>query len=201
MPRLLLVRHGETDAHAAGQFCGWLDAPLNPEGHAQAEVLGKRLAQVEITAVFSSDLRRSVQTANQIVAARSAPLTLQTLTALRETHFGVGEGLTWTEIRARYPEEADRWQADKVNQALPGGESLATVADRIQSALPQLTSAGETVLVVAHGGTIGLLLSMVMGLDLGAFWQWRIEVGSLTTIAIYPEGAMLEGLNDRSHLA
>jgi broad specificity phosphatase PhoE len=87
-----------------------------------------------------------------------------------------------------------------VNQSLPKGESLVVVADRIKSALPTLIKAGDTVLVVAHGGTIGLLLSMVMGLDLKSFWQWRIDVGSLTTIAIYPQGAILEGLNDRGHL-
>jgi broad specificity phosphatase PhoE len=200
MTRLLLVRHGETDSHAAGQFCGWLDVPLNAEGQAQSQSLGQRLAQVEIAAAFSSDLLRSVQTAEQIVAAQSAPLNLQKLTALRETNFGIGEGLTWAEIRSQFPEAAAQWQADKVNQALPNGESLKVVANRIRTALPTLIEAGETVLVVAHGGTIGLLLSMVMGLELGSFWQWRIDVGSLTTIAIYPQGAILEGLNDRGHL-
>lgn len=200
MSRLLLVRHGETDAHAAGQFCGWLDVPLNSAGQAQAQALGERLARAEIAAAFSSDLLRSVQTADQILAARSAPPKLQLLAALRETNFGVGEGLTWTEIRSQFPNEADRWQADKVNQALTKGESLRMVADRLKTALPILIEAGETVLVVAHGGTIGLLLSMVMGLELGSFWQWRIDVASLTTIAIYPQGAILEGLNDRGHL-
>lgn len=200
MSRLLLVRHGETDAHAAGQFCGWLDVPLNSAGQAQAQALGERLARAEIAAAFSSDLLRSVQTADQILAARSAPPKLQLLAALRETNFGVGEGLTWTEIRSQFPDEADRWQADKVNQALTKGESLRMVADRLKTALPILIEAGETVLVVAHGGTIGLLLSMVMGLELGSFWQWRIDVASLTTIAIYPQGAILEGLNDRGHL-
>jgi broad specificity phosphatase PhoE len=200
MSRLLLVRHGETNAHAAGQFCGWLDVPLNREGQAQAQALGERLARAKIDAVFSSNLLRSVQTANQILAARSASPKLQLLAALRETNFGIGEGLTWTEIRSQFPDEADRWQADKVNQALPEGESLRVVADRIKLALPILIEAGETVLVVAHGGTIGLLLSMVMGLELGSFWQWRIDVASLTTIAIYPQGAILEGLNDRGHL-
>jgi broad specificity phosphatase PhoE len=200
MTRLLLVRHGETDAHAAGQFCGWLDVPLNPEGQAQARALGKRLAQAKIAGVFSSDLLRSIQTTEQILAARSDSLTLQPLAALRETNFGVGEGLTWAEIQATFPKEADRWQSDKVNQSLPKGESLVVVADRINAALPTLMKSGDTVLVVAHGGTIGLLLSMVMGLELGSFWQWRIDVGSLTTIAIYSQGAILEGLNDRGHL-
>jgi alpha-ribazole phosphatase len=200
MTRLLLVRHGETDAHAAGQFCGWLDVPLNGSGQAQANALGQRLAQAEIAAVFSSDLLRSIQTAEQILTARSDSLKIQSLAALRETNFGVGEGLTWAEIQAKHPREADRWQADKVNQSLPNGERLVKVADRIKAALPTLIEAGDTVLVVAHGGTIGLLLSMVMGLELKSFWQWRIDVGSLTTIAIYPQGAILEGLNDRGHL-
>jgi broad specificity phosphatase PhoE len=100
MTRLLLVRHGETDAHAAGQFCGWLDVPLNPDGQAQANALGQRLAQADLAAVFSSDLLRSIQTTQQILAARSDSLKLQPLAALRETHFGIGEGLTWAEIQA-----------------------------------------------------------------------------------------------------
>lgn len=200
MTRLLLVRHGETDVHAAGQFCGWLDVPLNAEGQAQAQALGKRLARIEIAAVFSSDLLRSIQTAEQILADQPVPLQLQTLAALRETHFGVGEGLTWADIRSQFPDEAAYWQGDKVNRSLPKGESLGMVSDRINEALPILVEAGEMVLVVAHGGTIGLLLSMVMGLELGSFWQWRIDVGSLTTVAIYPQGTILEGLNDRGHL-
>jgi broad specificity phosphatase PhoE len=199
MSRLLLVRHGETDAHAAGRFCGWLDVPLNAEGQAQAIALGQRLAGVEIAAAFSSDLRRSVQTTELILAARSDDLKLQSLASLRETNFGVGEGLTWAEIRSQFPIEASTWQADKVNQSLPEGESLTEVAERLRSVLPNLIAADATSLVVAHGGTIGLLLSMWMGLELGSFWQWRIDVGSLTTIAIYPQGAILEGLNCRSH--
>jgi len=131
--RLCVVRHGETDWNAGKRIQGHIDIPLSVVGHAQARATGNALKDESFAAIYSSDLTRARQTAEATahLAPHFAKVPLQALPELRERHYGVFEGLTYTEIATRYPEAYARHKAREPQFAPPGGESLAALAARL----------------------------------------------------------------------
>lgn len=199
MVRLLLVRHGETAWNTAGRFQGQTDLPLSTAGQCQAKALGRALTAERVHALYSSDLQRTWETA-RIIAA-SLHLTVQPEPRLREMAFGHWEGLTFAEIQQRDPHTLAAWQADPEHMAPPGGETLLQVTDRVRTALHRLVShcQEETVVLVAHGGPLRILLCLALGLASRAYWQFAITPGSLSELQVYEQGAVLTRLNDTHH--
>jgi broad specificity phosphatase PhoE len=149
---ILLARHGETDWNREGRFQGHANPPLNATGHAQAAKLAAELEGVELAAVYSSPLRRALETA-QLVAAEHG-LEPVAVDALREVDVGSWQGLTRPEIETRYPEQLARWL--DYDQGWEDGESYEEMGRRAVAALLELAAAhaGERVLAVTHGGPI-----------------------------------------------
>src|SRR5262249_5745086 len=106
---ILLARHGETAWNRDLRWQGHADPPLTDRGRQQARGVSDRLADVRVAAVYSSDLRRALETA-AIVAERSC-LPVNAVPALREVDVGSWSGLTFDEVEARFPEGFRRWQA------------------------------------------------------------------------------------------
>lgn len=199
MARLLLVRHGKTEWNETGRYQGISDIGLSAEGMRQAEALRERLAGEEIDAIYCSDLKRAVQTARPIASGRELEIVL--CKELREMNFGEFEGLTFAEIGERYPDN-DWWAARDADMELPGGESISQLTARVDQFLTRLSQGNEaeTVLVVAHGGTIRALICLVLGLGLEHWWQIGLDGASFTEINIYSERTVLSLLNDTCHL-
>lgn len=196
---LWLIRHGETAWNADQRFQGWSDIALNERGRDQARLLGERMRHVApFDAVYVSDRLRAVETA-QLVVGGAASLTLDP--RLREINFGKFEGLTMLEIRARYPQEAAAWQTD--NDGNPhDGETLSAVAQRVGAFLDELRAQAapeKRTLIVAHGGTLGILLSLAVGSDPRRWWQFRLLNCMVNEVALTPRGAILRRFNDGEH--
>ncbi len=205
MPKLILCRHGQTDFNAERRYQGQSDIPLNAAGEAQAEALQRRVASFKLDAAYTSDLARARRTAQIVLNGHTSGLSAVSTPLLREVNGGGFEGLTWEEMNARYPVETPRWNADRVHIAPPdGGESVQMAYTRIAQALEEIVAAlpddDQNVLAVVHGGVIGILLSHLMGMDLGRLWQWRSDNCSLTIVDIYKEGGILSLFNDTTHL-
>lgn len=200
MSRLLLVRHGDTELNSAERYWGITDVPLSAAGLRQAERLGERLAVERIAAVYSSDLRRAVSTARTIASRHK--LEVLTCPELREVNFGELEGLTFAQISQRYPEVARLWQQQSPKLRYPGGESLDELNRRVNSFVGRLRKHcdGETILIVAHSGVLRTLLCQLLGVELQHRWQIRLDFTSLTVIETFPQGAILNLLNDVCHL-
>jgi broad specificity phosphatase PhoE len=134
---------------------GKTDRLLNQAGREQAHVLASALRDVKLTAVYSSDLARALETAR--VVADSRDLGITPLAELRERDFGTWEGLTDTEILERFPEARTGTWGD--------AETREELAARILGALTTIaeTHPGETVLVVSHGGPLRAMLAHVSG--------------------------------------
>ena len=198
--RLLLVRHGETEWNAQNRFQGHSDLPLSEMGKRQALAARRKLAREELHAAYSSDLRRAWETAEIIAAPHQLPLRAEP--RLREIHFGEWEGLTSDEIRERYPEASAAYMVDPVNVPPPGGEALSQVATRVQAALDEIVRAhqDETVLLVGHGGTLLVLISLVLGLLPATPWRFRLDSCSVSEIHLLPEGPALIRLNESCDL-
>ena len=201
MIRLILARHGETAWNVQHRYQGRTDVELNDAGRRQAAALARRLAQEEIHAIYASDLRRARQTAQAIAGRHGLPV--RSAPRLREMSFGAWEGLTYAEIEERDAQTLAAWRADPASVSPPGGETAAQVADRVQAFLDDLARVRQdrTVLLVAHGGTLRMLLCLALGLDFSHFWQLRLDGASLSELCIYESTAVLNYLNDTHHLA
>jgi broad specificity phosphatase PhoE len=199
--RLLLARHGQTPYNDARRFTGWHDPPLTRHGRAEARALGRRLREQQIDAVYCSDLQRTIETAVLALTEREAPAPVADA-ALREASFGDWQGLTFDEARERHPAEADALLARSIDFCAPGGETILQVHTRVTQLLAALHERhdGASVLVVASGGPIQILIADLFGMPIAAHWRLGVNNCALTVVDFVRGEPILSLLNDRSHL-
>lgn len=162
---LIFIRHGETDWNRADRFQGQQDVPLNALGRRQAERNGRAVAGLLASRdwrLIASPLGRAVETMEiALAAAGRAGEPFARDPVLREASYGDWEGLTLTEINARFPEACRERERDKWRFVPPSGESYEAVAVRISG---WLDTVNAPTLVVAHGGVLRALLFLLAGL-------------------------------------
>ncbi len=197
--KLFLVRHGQTDWNLAQRFQGQSNIPLNETGRQQAMALADRLAGERFDIIYSSGLQRAHETANIIARGK---IEVQTDARLREVDFGDWQGLTYNAIKESHPEALRAWENDAYRNAPPNGETLGELTMRVQSMLNHLLEncQGRNVLLVAHGGMLQSLVCLALNLPSTMYWQFQISVASVSQIAFYPAGAIVNLWNDTSRL-
>lgn len=195
MTTLWLARHGETQWNHEGRYVGWTDMPLNTRGEAQALQLQRRLKAQNCGALYTSDLRRCVDTARIALPGLIPHATAD----LRELRFGLFEGMTYDEALAQHPQALAAWVADP-ECAPPQGETLSTLAMRVNRFLDEIRTQDGACCVIAHSGSLRVLLCLALELPLSKHWQFRLDACSLTQLDLYPEAAILSRLNDTAHL-
>ncbi|MCL6619698.1 histidine phosphatase family protein [Thermomonas hydrothermalis] len=202
--KILLARHGETPWNAEGRYQGRTDIPLSDIGIAQAQALGRRLADVRIDRAVASPLARAAQTARLALGeARAAMLTFDD--GFLEIGHGDWEGLLTAEIAQRDPERLNAWRQapDTVKMPGPGGESLQDVETRAWAALTRACAglgAEDVLLVVAHDAVNRVLLARLLGIPLVRVWDFRQAPATLNLL----EGPSVDALevvrlNDCTH--
>ncbi|MFR9674976.1 bifunctional RNase H/acid phosphatase [Streptomyces sp. TR02-1] len=200
----LLLRHGETPMTPQKRFSGsgGDDPALSETGRAQARAVAASLAvQGTVQAIVSSPLRRCRETA-ETVAARLG-LDVRVDEGLRETDFGAWDGLTYAEVRERFPDDLEKWLASPEAEPTGGGESFAAVARRVSVARDKLLARypGRTVLLVTHVTPVKTLARLALGAPPESLFRMELSAGSLTSVAYYADGnASLRLLNDTAHL-
>jgi broad specificity phosphatase PhoE len=159
---LLLVRHGETDWNRDGRWQGHSNTHLNDLGREQAHRVAAELDGVDV--LYSSDLARARETAEIIAAELGLPVHVDA--RLRERSFGAWEGLTAAEIEADFHEQHLRWLA-REGPGADDAEPFDAFGARVRSFLAEVVERhpDETVLVVAHGGSIRVIHALASGLD------------------------------------
>jgi probable phosphoglycerate mutase len=172
--RFCIVRHGETAWNAEMRVQGQLDIPLNATGRWQAQKVADALTGVEFDAVVSSDLLRAWETAQLSIVSNGvlpAPTDkIQMNAGLRERHYGKFQGLKYVEAQAQFPEDFAAHQYRHLEFAYGNGESLSNFAARVNKVMSALAEqhAGNTVLVLTHGGVLDVIYRMATGLPLQA---------------------------------
>jgi probable phosphoglycerate mutase len=197
----LLLRHGQTPMSVQKRYAGRSDAPLTDAGVAQAAAAAKRLAPAGIDAIVASPLRRTVQTAGEVAAVTGLPVAAED--GFRETDFGAWEGLTFAEVRERWPSEMTAWLADP-EVAPPGGESFAEVSERVTAALDRVLAGrtGQRVLIVSHVTPIKTLVAAALLAPPAALYRMHLDVAALCEVDWYADGpAVLRSFNDTAHLS
>lgn len=151
MAVLLLARHGETDWNAAQRWQGHADVPLNPRGIQQARELAETLRDIELDAIYASDLARAHTTAR--IVGETKGLTVTTMTALREVDVGSWSGLTNSQIAERFP-----------GMPRHDGETEEALLTRVRGATLEIgmRHAGS-VLVVMHGNAMRAVVEYATG--------------------------------------
>jgi ribonuclease H / adenosylcobalamin/alpha-ribazole phosphatase len=197
----LLLRHGQTPMSVEKRYAGRSDVPLTETGLAQAAAAAKRLASAGIGVIVASPLQRTVQTAEAVAAVTGLPVT--TDAGFRETDFGAWDGLTFAEVRERWPSEMTAWLADPA-VAPPGGESFAEVSERVTAALHRVVAgqAGKRILIVSHVTPIKTLVAAALLAPPPALFRMHLDVAALSEIDWYADGpAVLRSFNDTAHLS
>ena len=201
MGTLLIVRHGETDWNAEGRIQGHTDIGLSDKGADQARSLGKRLAGLTIDVAYTSDLKRSTETAK--IALGERDIVLHETARLREYDKGAFEGMTLLEIKARFPDEYPRYLQKDLGYAPKGGESTRDVSARMAKFFDEIRSKhlNETVLVVSHGGVLRAAMVSLLGMPLEGNWSFVFGNCGLTMVDTFEDNAVLRLFNDTSHLS
>jgi probable phosphoglycerate mutase len=197
---ILLLRHAQSEGNEAGRFGGHGPTPLTALGRAQAAATARALASEGLSAIFSSDLLRAVQTAEPICA--QSGIACQLTPALRERSVGVFTGLTFGEAEARYPEQYAALMRRDPDACPPDGETSAACLERAGELIDQVLArftAGRT-LLVSHAFTLNLLLRRALGVD-GAAVFFGTDNCGLHRLRRGQSGLWrVEALNDRRHL-
>ena len=199
--KLYLLRHGETDASRDGGYCGRSDPELTETGQRMAEDFAHAYQNHPWAGIYASPMRRTKATVAPL--CNLCKLEPQFRDGLRELDFGEWEGKTFAQAQQEYPDDYMRWLADAGWNAPTGGERGIEVARRALAVLDEIQGShglGD-VLVVSHKATIRILLSAMLGIDIGSYRD-RIGVAtaSLAIVEFHEHGPLLTRLGDRSHL-
>ncbi|MEV5881391.1 bifunctional RNase H/acid phosphatase [Streptomyces sp. NPDC052020] len=200
----VLLRHGETPLTPQKRFSGsgGSDPSLSAAGREQAERVAAALARRgTVQAIVSSPLARTRETAAVVAARLGLDVTVED--GLRETDFGAWEGLTFAEVRERYPDDLNAWLVSADAAPTGGGESFARAGARVAATRDKLVAAyaGRTVLLVTHVTPIKTLVRLALGAPPESLFRMELSAASLSAVAYYADGgASVRLFNDTSHL-
>jgi broad specificity phosphatase PhoE len=199
---IFMVRHGQTDSNTAGLFHGATDVPLNAWGLRQAAMVAHRVQEIaDLHSLHSSPLQRAFVTAQAI--SRTTGLEPHLHPGLAEMDFGSAEGLTFTEMSARWPELALRFEdRDDHDARFPEGESRREFHRRVRQTLDRIVTdnSGARLLVVAHGGVISSAIAQILGENPNDWRKYSIQNCSVTHIELATAGPIAHLVSDVVHL-
>ena len=199
--RLLLVRHGETDANAEGRTQGRRDVPLNDRGRRQAEAVAASLSAFAPSAIYSSPSIRALDTMRP--SALSLGLEVTVDERLAELDQGELDGMTGQQMRASHPEFLVRWrEQDPDDVRMPGGETMGEAQQRMAAAAREiaLAHANKTVAVASHNLALRALLCHMLGIPLRSFRRIRHDLASLAIVDAREGAFSVVTMNERCHL-
>jgi len=201
--RLLLVRHGQSEANVARRIQGQGDGELTERGRHEARLLAERLANGgPVQAIYTSPLKRAAETAAVIGERLDIPPVI--LDDLREMHLGAIDGLNGEESRVHYPEVLRRWAEDDLTLVFPDGEPVIASYQRGVEVMQRIVKShpDDTVAVVTHGGLLASYLSYILDGQFSIKRVYELRNCGLTELDFDATGQVKVGrYNDDTHLA
>ncbi len=197
---LYFVRHCESVWNAEGRVQGHSDVRLSDLGRRQSEAVAEALVSRPIETVWSSPLRRAMETAEPI--ARRLGLPVQIDPRLKEINAGVFQDKRGADLVVLYPGAYERWLSGDADFRIPGGESRRELAERARAAVDSIRATGrEQVAIIAHGGVIVSAVKSLLGVPLSEP-PLAVANGSITTI-VWPDNGPVRvlALDQVGHLA
>ena len=199
MAKLMVARHGETEWNVEKIFRGRADVNLDEVGIRQAELLGRYLGNWKLEVIYSSPVKRALDTAN--IIARYQKIGVHVAEGLIDFDYGEWQSLPEQEVKRLYPVILDEWHNNPHKVRMPGGESLEDVRKRAVEVVNGILSRHQrNVLLVSHRVVIKVLICYLLGLDNSHFWNINQDVGGITTFDYADGRFVLTRHNDTSHL-
>jgi len=196
--RIYLIRHGQVINSQAKAYNGHNDVGLSDLGVSQMERVAGRLKREPVTVVYCSDLIRSRKGAE--IIARDHNLVPISDVNLRELNFGLWEGLTFAEIAGQFPGELKKWNGSLVDYAIPEGESVADLRERVIPTAEEIVTRhrGQAIALVAHGGVNRVILADATNLSLKYMFSMEQDYGCLNIIDYFQDLAVVKLMNGRT---
>src|SRR5690554_451377 len=186
--RIFMVRHAEAEGNAKRIFHGWTDSEITERGRKQAELVAERFKDENIDVLYSSSLKRTVQTAEYI--AKKKCLDIIKTDLLKEINGGEWEGMPWSELIEKYPREHYTWENNMIDHAMPGGESIKDFEKRLYDIFQKIIkkNEGKNICIVTHGTAIRTLMCHFYGCGLEGILDIPWVDNTAVTILDYESG-------------
>lgn len=198
MKKIYLIRHGETESNRRGIFRGRLDIPLSQNGREQAADLKQYFENISVESVYTSPLRRAVETAETVFPGHS-PVKEQWLNNL---DLGDWSGMEKSVVKERFPRQWEDWVTRPESITFPGGERLDDVHKRSRLFFEKVTAAeAETIAVVSHRSVVKVMIAAAVGVEKNYYWKFHLDNASVSLLHYeHQRGFTLVKLNDTHHL-
>ncbi|MBN2072839.1 MAG: alpha-ribazole phosphatase [Actinobacteria bacterium] len=201
--KLFLIRHGQTEWNKEGRYQGGMDTELTGTGIEQAKLAAEYLSQVDFSNIYSSPLKRAVDTAEIISRGESHRIIVRD--DLREMNFGRWEGLKFSEINNQYNEDYQNWLRDPYNNRPAGGESFEELSIRALREADNIVAENEnkiesSVAVITHGGVILALLVCWLQIPVSRWKSIIQRQGAINVVVIDRGFPYISAVNFTGHL-
>ena len=197
--KLIITRHGQTEGNKRNILQGSIDIPLSKEGKEQVKKLALRLKEHKIEYIYTSPLKRALETANAIKKYHpNAKLVIEN--ELKEMNFGIFEGLTKEEITAKYKKYSEERERNKFYYKIPNGESYEEVELRVLKVLNKIINSGKDTIIVAHATVNKLFFMKLLNKGLEEINKNLYNNTSVSTFNIDKDKVLVEEFNCDRHL-
>jgi 2,3-bisphosphoglycerate-dependent phosphoglycerate mutase len=181
MPKLILLRHGQSEWNKENRFTGWVDVDLAEAGKAEARQAGTKLKGIRLDLAFTSALKRAQNTLELAMESAGLDLPVTKDKALNERMYGDLQGLNKADTAAKYGDEQVHIWRRSFDIAPPNGESLKDTADRVipyfQTHIVPNLKAGKNIIIAAHGNSLRALIMHLEGLSPAEILKIEIPTG------------------------
>ncbi len=196
MPKLVLLRHGESQWNLENRFTGWIDVPLSPKGEQEAQAAGQKLAGTKFDRAYTSVLKRAIDTlAIVLKVIGQSTIPVENDKALNERMYGELQGLNKAETVQKYGEQQVKIWRRSYDVRPPGGESLKDTAARVlpywETHIRPHLLAGKNILVAAHGNSLRALVMQLDQLSQAEVLELNIPTGAPLLYEFDKDGKVL----------
>jgi 2,3-bisphosphoglycerate-dependent phosphoglycerate mutase len=195
MPKLILVRHGQSIWNLENRFTGWVDVPLTAQGEEEARSAGKKLHGMRVDVAYTSVLRRAQHTLDLIIDTMGVDLPVIRDQALNERHYGDLQGLNKEDTAKKFGDDQVKIWRRSYDIPPPNGEALKNTAERtipfFERCILGDIRQDKNVLVVAHGNSNRSIVMMLDNLTKEQVLELNLETGVPLVYELSTEGAVL----------
>lgn len=181
--KLFLIRHGETDWNIKGKIQGNCDIELNDNGIKQAEELSNKILEdkYKFSKIYSSPQRRAVKTAE--ILSKVTNMEYISIEGLKEINLGEWEGLSWAEVKEKYPKEYKEWYANRRYTKPPKGESYQDMLQRVLISIYKIINENcDDIVIVTHSAVIMCIQCYLTNTPFDKMMKFKTDNASITEI-------------------
>ena len=200
MVKLILVRHALTVDNQKSRLSGHIDSYISEEGKEQIDKITNYLKDFDIDKIYTTTSSRTKDTVKKLSELKSIEIIEKE--SLKEIIFGDFEGLTFDEIKDKYPKEFQDMIEKGYEYKYPNGESLIDSYNRVCIELDNIISNNDdrTILICSHGGTIRNIITYLISNSYKYHWNFKIDNGSVTILEVQDGFTVITAMNNTSFI-